>query len=252
MNIKQLLGAQAYWAVNKELARSIGLHETILLQHLIDLDESFFKGMESGFYQQQSRLVKDLPMSERQLRSATNELINLGFITAIRKGVPPKYFYTIQYENLYTFLNVTFKGSIMKRLEMEQERLRIKDIKETNNQEETNNRDLDVPSVDNDIKIILGKIFFKIVDAYPKNRIGNRQHGLKKFESLSLEEAKLAAINLKRYLTVAGPYVKMLQNYITEGCFTEEWLQAEEKQKLNKEVKPSKTKTFNTNYDNLD
>ena len=45
----------------------------------------------------------------------------------------------------------------------------------------------------------LGKIYFRIVDAYPKNRVGNRQHGLKKFKKLDIEQAKLAAKNLKRY-----------------------------------------------------
>lgn len=108
----------------------------------------------------------------------------------------------------------------------------------TSNNNTSNNSKLDVPSVNNDIKDFYGKIFFKIVEAYPKNRIGNRQHGLKKFNTLTKEEAKLAAINLKRYLKVAGPFVKQLQNYITEQCFAEAWLQAEElnqKSKLNKD-----------------
>jgi hypothetical protein len=98
-----------------------------------------------------------------------------------------------------------------------------------------------------------GKIYFKIVDAYPQNRIGNRQHGLKKFNSLSKEDAKLAAVNLKRYLAVAGGYVKSLQNYIAEGCFTEDWLKAEEQTKVKKAsitTKPN-TKTFTQDYDNI-
>ena len=102
-------------------------------------------------------------------------------------------------------------------------------------------------------KDFYGKIFFRIVDAYPKNRIGNRQHGLKKFKTLSREEAKLAAKNLKRYLTVSGEFVKSLQNYIEQACFSEEWLQAEEalKNKKQQTNKPD-TKQFNKNYDNID
>ena len=97
-----------------------------------------------------------------------------------------------------------------------------------------------------------GKIFFRIVDNYPANRIGNRQHGLKKFKTLSKDDAKLAIKNLKRYLKVAGAFVKNLQNYITEECWSEAWLLAEEsKQKLqNKNNKPD-TKIFNTNYENF-
>lgn len=104
---------------------------------------------------------------------------------------------------------------------------------------------LDVPSVD-DIK---GKIFFKIVELYPKNRIGNRQHGLKKFKKLDIEQCKLAAINLKRYLKVVGTYVKSLQNYIEHECYTEEWLHAEESKKINN--KPD-TKKFSGTYDDID
>ena len=237
MNIKQLLGAQAHWNINKELARQIGLYPTVLLQHLIDLDDSFFKDMQGGFYQQQHRLVAAIPMSESQLRKSTTELINLGLITATRKGVPPKYFYTIEYDNLYKFINVTFKGSLFERLESEQERLRIKVSKE--------DKELNKTNIDDDF---FGKIFFKIVDAYPANRIGNRQHGLKAFKNLDKEEAKLAAVNLKRYLATASEprYVKTLINYINEKCFTEEWLGAQEKQS-----KKSDTKTFNTNYGNF-
>jgi len=97
---------------------------------------------------------------------------------------------------------------------------------------------------------ILGKIFFKIVEVYPKNRIGNRQHGLKKFEKLDIQQAKLAGKNLKRYLNVAGKFVKNLQNYIEEECYTEEWLKLQEETN-NKHKDITNTKTFDDNYDNI-
>lgn len=109
----------------------------------------------------------------------------------------------------------------------------------------TSNNNTSNNIIDDDI---LGKIFFKIVELYPKNRIGNRQHGLKKFKTLDIKEAKLAAVNLKRYLKVAGPYVKNLQNYITEECFSESWLKAEETKST---TKSTTTKTFTQNYDNI-
>ena len=100
--------------------------------------------------------------------------------------------------------------------------------------------------------IFKGKIFFKIVELYPKNRIGNRQHGLRKFKQLDIDQAKLAATNLKRYLKVAGEYVKSLQNYIEQECYSEAWLKAEEKTKTKKaSITDNKTKIFNTNYENF-
>ena len=100
----------------------------------------------------------------------------------------------------------------------------------------------------NNIDDVYGKIFFKIVDAYPTNRIGNRQHGLKKFKQLDIEEAKLAAVNLKRYLAVAGEYVKSLQNYIDQKCFTESWLKAEEETRRKKASITNTNHNFSGNY----
>ena len=111
----------------------------------------------------------------------------------------------------------------------------------------TSNNNTSNNIIEDDIK---GKMFFKLVDMYPKNRIGNRQHGLKKFKNLDIDKAKLALVNLNRYLAVAEGYVKSLQNYITEECYTEDWLAGEEKLKKNKNnpVKGINTKDFDTNY----
>ena len=96
---------------------------------------------------------------------------------------------------------------------------------------------------------VLAKIFFKIVEVYPKNRIGNRQHGLKKFQKLDIEQAKLAGKNLKRYLDVSREFVKNLQNYIEQECYTEEYLVAEETKNNRNNI--TNTKTFEQNYDNI-
>lgn len=232
MNYKELLGTQAYWTINKKIANEWGIYPTLLLQHLIDLDEGFFKGMESGFYQQQKRMVKDLPMSITQLRNATAFLVDKGILNAKREGVPPKYHYSINYETLDTLM---FKGQLSKRLETSQERLIIKDNNNTNNQ-------------DTKLDDVYGKIFFKIVELYPKNRVGNRQHGLKKFKALDIDQAKLALKNLDRYLNLAGEYVKSLQNYISEECFSNEWLEAQQETKRKVKSKTDINHNFSGNY----
>ena len=130
------------------------------------------------------------------------------------------------------------------------------DINDQDNNTRSNNTRsniIDVPS-DSDIDTIKGKIFFKIVENYPANRIGNRQHGLKKFKELDIEECKLAAKNLKRYLnTISEPrFTKSLQNYIEQRCYSEDWLEAEElkNQKQNKPITNGiqNTKTFSGKY----
>lgn len=223
MQLKKILGTHAYWVINKELANDIGLHATLVLQHFIDLQSNFFE--DGGFYQQQSRILKDLPITIDYLRKAVKILQDKGFITVVKRGVPAKNHYTVNEGYILSYLSRISSGAPETRLEVSQVDDKHKELNNTKNKDNTN------------IDDVLGKIFFKIVDLYPKNRVGNRQHGLKKFKTLDIEQAKLALKNLNRYLAVANGYVKSLQNYITEECFTEEWLQAEEK---------NKTKTNNT------
>jgi hypothetical protein len=107
------------------------------------------------------------------------------------------------------------------------------------------NKVSDVSSVD-DIKT---KIFNKIVELYPKNRIGNKKEVLNKFKKLDIKEAKLAATNLKRYLKCAGQYIKSLKKYIAEECYSEEWLEPAETKTNKSDI--TNTKTFKGDYDEI-
>ena len=238
MSLKKMIGLHAYWIINKELAKEIGIEATLLLQHLIDLREEFFKNGKP-FYQQQKRLSADLGLSEYQVRGATKKLIEQEFISVERKGIPPKYEFTILDENLYRFFNLTYKDQKI-------EPIKVKKV-DHKHKELTEHKELTNTNIDD----VLGKIFFKIVELYPKDRIGNRQHGLKKFQQLDIEKAKLALKNLDQYLNLAGGYVKSLQNYIAEECYTEEWLSSAQRNKTQIKSISNKveTKTFNTNYD---
>jgi|GEM_PF-6331178 len=241
--LKKIIGAQAYWVINKDLANDIGLDATLVLQHFIDLQTTFFK--DGGFYQQQSRILEDLPISLDYLRKAVKVLQKKGFLSVVKRGVPAKNHYTVHEGNVMVYLSSISSGAPETRLEVSDKHDKHQELNNTKNKD-TN---IDVPS-DDDIK---GKIFFKIVEFYPKNRVGNRQHGLRKFKQLDIDQAKLAARNLNRYLKIAGQYVKSLQNYIQEECYSEAWLTAEEKTKQKQtSITDNKTKIFSGNYDDLD
>ena len=91
----------------------------------------------------------------------------------------------------------------------------------------------------------------RLLPGYPTNRVGNRQHILKKWMKLTDQEMGLAIKNKERYLKLAGAYVKSLSNYIDERCFTEEWLDAETKRQTSIQTKNTglTTKTFKSNYE---
>lgn len=248
IDIQKLLSINGYWTVNKHLARKFGFTSTILLQQLIDLQFEYFPN--GDFYQQQNELAKTLGITEKILVSARKRLVDNNMLIA-RRGHQAKYYYTVLTDNIIELFESTQEEPSKVTKSHIQTLQNVTANSNKQEQKEIIQKEvLDVPSIDNDIKDFYGKIYFKIVEAYPKNRIGNRQHGLKKFNTLTKEEAKLAAVNLKRYLAVVGSFVKSLQNYITEQCFTESWLKAEEEIKVKKQNKIS-TKTLNEDYDTI-
>lgn len=235
MNLKKVLSTQSYWIVNKELARKLGLGETLLLQHFIDL-ETQLADEGKPFYQQRDRILEHVPISKYYFTEYCRALVKEGLIIIQKRGVPAKNHYQIVHDKVASLLSTSRPG--ISPLDVQG-----LDDKDNNKKEKNKKEKLDD---------VIGKMYFKLVELYPNNRIGNRQHGLKKFKQLDTEQAKLALKNLDRYLKVSGAYVKSLQNYITEECFAEAWLQAEEKTKTNKSnTKIDKgigVKTFNQNY----
>ncbi|CAB4134723.1 hypothetical protein UFOVP282_30, partial [uncultured Caudovirales phage] len=237
-----------YWTINKHLAREYGFTATALLQQLIELQCQFFP--KGDFYQQQDELANTLGISEKVLVSARKKLIEANLLIA-RRGYGAKYYYTVSLDNITKFFE-SEESEILEDTPMESsdstkgniptlqkgtaniKKQKHKEIKQEELLDETSNDD------------IFGKMFFKLVDMYPKNRIGNRQHGLKKFKTLDIDQAKLALVNLKRYLKVAGTYIKNLQNYITEECYTEAWLSLEETKAKRKDI--NDTKSFSGQY----
>lgn len=245
--LKKILGNNAHWTINKELAKDIGLDATILLQHFIDLQYSFFE--DGGFYQQQNRLVEDLPLTIDYLRKATKVLIDKGFITVVKKGIPAKNHYTVHEGIILAYLSSITSSISEVSLEVSQK----DDLTSTRKTTNTKNKNTKNKNTNSDASRqtrIENLYWKKLVPAYPTNRIGNRQHALKKWLQLEDKEMVLAIKNLDRYLEIAGSYVKTMQNYLDQRCFTEEWLRAESKTKQNKNHKTN-TKTFNGNYDNI-
>lgn len=95
--IKQLTSS-SYWTLNKDLCRKIGLQNTLVLQHFIDLQYKVFGGKE--FYQQQDRIQDELGISERQVKQTISFLLNEGFISVEKKGIPAKNYYLISEDKI--------------------------------------------------------------------------------------------------------------------------------------------------------
>ena len=100
--LKALLGASSYWIINKKLAGKLGIEATLVFQHLLDLNSSFFNNGE--FYQQLSRMENDLLLKKRQISNAIKKLQEEGFIEVTRKGLPRKNYYLINEKEVFSFM----------------------------------------------------------------------------------------------------------------------------------------------------
>lgn len=100
--LKNILGNDSYWSINKTIAKKIGLEETVLLQHMIDI--TAYKNMGDEFYQQMNRLSKELGLSERKIGNHIDKLKNLDLISVTKKGIPAKNYYTLNSDNIIELL----------------------------------------------------------------------------------------------------------------------------------------------------
>jgi biotin operon repressor len=100
--IKQLTSS-SFWTLNKDLCRTIGLQNTLVLQHFIDLQYKLFGGKE--FYQQQERIQEELGISERQVKQTIKYLLDEGFISVEKKGIPCKNYYLISEDKITSLVS---------------------------------------------------------------------------------------------------------------------------------------------------
>ena len=91
-NLKKILGNQSHWTLNKELVKKIGIAETLVLQHLIDLQENVFEG---EFYQQIGRIADELTIGEWKVKECLKTLKEYGLIDIVKKGMPAKNYYKV-------------------------------------------------------------------------------------------------------------------------------------------------------------
>ena len=103
MKLKKLLGNQSHWTINKEMAREIGLNNTVILQHLIDWSTYHNK---QTIFQTYEQIQTDLGLSEHAVkRIGIPELRKRGFISTERKGIGYKIHYTVNEDAIIQFLS---------------------------------------------------------------------------------------------------------------------------------------------------
>lgn len=102
INLKKVIGNNAHWTINKTIARQIGLNETLVLQHIIDL-ESVFKRNE--IFQPIPEMAEELCLTEYTVKQAIGKLKSLDLLRVERKSIGFKNFYSVNDEKVLEYVS---------------------------------------------------------------------------------------------------------------------------------------------------
>ena len=106
--MKNLLSSSSFLIVNKQLARCIGLKETILLADLISKEEYFIETSQINkgwFFNTENNIEQDTTLTRYQQRKCLKTLVKYNIIEVKRKGIPAKLYFKINEQQVVQFLN---------------------------------------------------------------------------------------------------------------------------------------------------
>lgn len=97
MDIIDILAGDGYIIFNKEFAKRYGLEASVLLGAMCGYQKGF---RNEYFYREQSKILDDTTLTAYALRSSIKILQGLGVIEYEKRGMPAKYYYKVNVENL--------------------------------------------------------------------------------------------------------------------------------------------------------
>jgi hypothetical protein len=103
LKLKKIIGNNAHWTLNKSLVKQLGLIETLVLQHIIDLTESAFKRDE--IWQPIPQMAIELSITEYSLKQAIGKLKSADLINVERKSVGFMNFYSVNSEKVMEYVS---------------------------------------------------------------------------------------------------------------------------------------------------
>lgn len=101
--LKQMLGQNSHWQVNKDLARKIGIEAAILLSDLID--KWIFFDYPEWFYNTSENIQADTTLSRKQQERVLKILEDNNLIECQLQGMPAKRHFKILEVNVLLFFN---------------------------------------------------------------------------------------------------------------------------------------------------
>lgn len=153
-SLQSTLSKDAFWMVNKKIAMILGIDTAIFLSELISKDQYFKnrkEGNEEYFYLTAKTIKENISLSYHKQTTAIHKLREFQFIDTQLLGMPAKQYFKINYENIETFLQHSFRGILKQDLEefknkyLRNSKTRIT-YSNTNNNKVNNNKVPQVPA----------------------------------------------------------------------------------------------------------
>lgn len=108
MNVYDFLGQNAFWSVNKKIARKTSVNAALLLSDLISKRQYFIvkhgKSVDEMFYNTVENIKLDTTLSKYQQSKAVKELEDAGFLLTEFKGNPRKKFFKLLDKSIIDFM----------------------------------------------------------------------------------------------------------------------------------------------------
>jgi hypothetical protein len=111
-NLKKILGKNAHWQLNKVLVRNLGLTETLVLQHLIDLEGAFNK---EEIFQPIPEMSLELGVTEYSIKQAIGTLKTKGLVNVERKRIGYMNWYSVNKDNVLEFIENSDNSPVSKK-----------------------------------------------------------------------------------------------------------------------------------------
>lgn len=103
MDIIDILAGDSYIIYNKEFAKKYGVESAILLGAMCGYQKGF---RNEYFYREQNKILEDTALTAYALRGAIKMLQGLGIIEYEKRGMPAKYYYKVNAENLEMAIDI--------------------------------------------------------------------------------------------------------------------------------------------------
>lgn len=107
--------SDGYLILNKTLIQKFGLMTACILSNYIDKYNYFSqqKGFDGSFFLRHKDIMDDLFLKENMVITTKKQLVDIGILSIIRKGIPAKEWITINFESLISQVLVPHKSGVL-------------------------------------------------------------------------------------------------------------------------------------------